>query len=263
MSTNRLLITSFICFLSNIIVTAQDTVFLNKNYQPVVKDSTWSFYKVKTASQINDTSVNIETTYNETGKRKNKTITMEWERPVTYTLKPGEKRHVTEKVISDYYENGQLRKRYKEMNNKLHGSFLVYYPNGSLKRYDSYYEGDIYTKRCYGTNGLDTTWYEYEKSPEFPGGDYARLKFLHDNIKYPAVARENDISGIVYIKFIISKTGELSNFKIIKSVHPALDKEALRVLKLMPNWIPAYVDGKPIECEFRHPVAFELKYLKK
>ena len=92
--------------------------------------------------------------------------------------------------------------------------------------------------------------------PIFPGGDVARQKFLGYNTVYPSVAREMGIEGKVIIGFVVEIDGSLSNFEVIESVHPALDAEVLRVVKLMPNWIPATRDGKPVRCRYNMPLKF-------
>ena len=106
----------------------------------------------------------------------------------------------------------------------------------------------------------DTTVFKIvEVIPEFPGGDEARIKFMVENLNYPKLAREAGVEGRVAIGFIVETDGRLSNFTVIKSVHPLLDEEALRVIKMMPNWIPGKQDGKPVRVQFLIPVSFTLE----
>ncbi len=81
------------------------------------------------------------------------------------------------------------------------------------------------------------------QSPEFPGGENAYMKFLSDNIKYPLIAQENGIQGLVVAVFNIDTQGKVTFVKFNKSVDPSLDKEVRRVIELMPDWIPAKLDG--------------------
>lgn len=97
-----------------------------------------------------------------------------------------------------------------------------------------------------------------EKEAEYPGGPEAMLKYLSKNIEYPAIAQENGIQGRVYVEFVVEKDGTPSNFKILKSIDPALDKEALRVAKTMKKWIPGEQQGKKVRSKFRLPVYFRL-----
>lgn len=99
---------------------------------------------------------------------------------------------------------------------------------------------------------------EVEKMPEYPGGDEARIKFLVKNIKYPEEARKNGTSGTVYITFIIEKSGEITNVKVLKGVNELLDNEAARVVNLMPAWEPGMLKGKPVRVQFNMPIQFNL-----
>lgn len=97
-----------------------------------------------------------------------------------------------------------------------------------------------------------------EQMPEFPGGNPALLSFLSQNIEYPAIASENDISGKVTVNFIVNKDGSVSDARILRGVDPALDKEALRVVYCMPKWKPGKQGGKPVRVSFSVPINFVL-----
>ncbi|MEZ3520869.1 MAG: energy transducer TonB, partial [Muribaculaceae bacterium] len=98
-----------------------------------------------------------------------------------------------------------------------------------------------------------------EQQPEFPGGVQAMYKWLSEHINYPAVAAEEGISGRVIIEFVVSKTGAIENVKIARGRHPALDKEALRVVKEMPNWNPGRNNGVAVKVTYTLPVQFKLQ----
>lgn len=142
---------------------------------------------------------------------------------------------------------------------KLEGPFLVYYPNGSLKRKDIYRNDEVVEKKCIGIDGKDTTWFEFMTLPEYIGGDQARINFLMENITYPRYAREAGIQGTIYVNFTVLKSGKISNINIIRGVHESLNNETLRVIRLMPDWIPGKVDGEPANIEFNMPVKFTLE----
>ncbi|MFB6319571.1 energy transducer TonB [Saccharicrinis sp. FJH54] len=97
-----------------------------------------------------------------------------------------------------------------------------------------------------------------DKLPEFPGGDKALADYLSRTLKYPSIAQENGIQGRVYVKFTVTRSGELIDVKVIRGADPALDMEAVRVIKLMPNWIPAEVNNVPIDLDFVFPINFIL-----
>ena len=97
-----------------------------------------------------------------------------------------------------------------------------------------------------------------EQNPMFPGGNEALMKWLNKNLKYPASAQENNIQGRVMVQFVVNKDGSIVDPKVIKSVDPALDKEALRVVSVMPKWQPGKQRGKTVRVRFTLPVTFRL-----
>lgn len=94
--------------------------------------------------------------------------------------------------------------------------------------------------------------------PEYSGGPNEMMKFLKEHIRYPEFARENGIEGKVFVQFIVLKDGHLANFKIIRKVDPSLDREALRVVQQMPNWVPGINNGKAVNVAVIIPVVFKL-----
>ena len=92
---------------------------------------------------------------------------------------------------------------------------------------------------------------------QFHGGDEAMFNFIRDNVKYPLLAKEAGIQGKVYVEFIVNKDGSLSEIEIARGVHKTLDDEALRVVKLMPNWIPGEQRGKKVRFLFTLPINFK------
>ena len=97
-----------------------------------------------------------------------------------------------------------------------------------------------------------------EEMPQFPGGQEGLMIFLRDNMKYPKEATEKGIQGRVLAKFIVEKDGLVSEPEIVKSVYPALDEEALRVVRCMPKWKPGKQNGKPVRVRFTIPLSFRL-----
>ena len=98
-----------------------------------------------------------------------------------------------------------------------------------------------------------------DETPEFPGGMGECMKFLGRNINYPAEAMAKEIEGRVVTQMIIEKDGSISNAKIVRSVHPLLDQEALRVVESMPKWTPGKVKGQAVRVRYTLPVKFSLK----
>lgn len=97
-----------------------------------------------------------------------------------------------------------------------------------------------------------------EVMPQFPGGQIAMLKYIRENIKYPEQAMKEGIQGRVAVRFIVEKDGSISDVKPILSVHPLLNKEAVRVVESMPKWTPGKQNGKPVRVRYNLPVMFKL-----
>ena len=98
-----------------------------------------------------------------------------------------------------------------------------------------------------------------EVMPTFPGGQGALFEWLSKNIKYPVVAEENGVQGRVIVTFVVERNGSITDVQVAKSVDPSLDKEAVRVVKAMPHWIPGKQNGSAVRVKFTVPVTFRLQ----
>lgn len=98
-----------------------------------------------------------------------------------------------------------------------------------------------------------------EEMPEFPGGMKNLGKFLEKNVKYPTIALENGVQEKIYIQFVVEKDGSVSGAEILRGDNPALVKEALRVVSLLPKWKPGRQAGEAVRCYYRVPVNFKLE----
>lgn len=98
-----------------------------------------------------------------------------------------------------------------------------------------------------------------EQMPSYPGGQGALMQYLASHIKYPVVAEENGIQGRVICTFVVERDGSITDVKIARSVDPSLDKEAIRVVKSMPNWIPGKQNGSAVRVKYTLPVTFRLQ----
>ena len=97
-----------------------------------------------------------------------------------------------------------------------------------------------------------------ENMPEFPGGDLGLMKYIQKNVKYPAIAIEYNITGKVYVSFIVDKKGSVTNVKIVRGVDKNLDAEAMRVVKSLPKYKPGKQRGKSVRVMFTIPINFTL-----
>ena len=104
----------------------------------------------------------------------------------------------------------------------------------------------------------EETFQIVEKMPEFPGGEKALLNFISENIVYPQSAKDKNISGRVFLSFVIDKDGSVTDVKVMRGIDKECDAEAMRVVKAMPKWKPGMDDGKPVKVSYMLPVNFKL-----
>lgn len=97
-----------------------------------------------------------------------------------------------------------------------------------------------------------------EQMPTFPGGPAAMMKYIDENLKYPVVAHENGIQGRVVVSFIVEADGSISNVNVVRPVDSSLDREAMRVVRSMPKWIPGKSNGRSVRVKYNVPVSFRI-----
>ncbi len=102
-----------------------------------------------------------------------------------------------------------------------------------------------------------------EKAPEFPGGVQELFKYLGQNIKYPEAAIKANVSGKVFVNFVVTSEGEIEDIQILKGIGFGADSEAMRVVKTMPRWKPGMQDGKPVNVRYNLPISFQTDEEKK
>jgi periplasmic protein TonB len=98
-----------------------------------------------------------------------------------------------------------------------------------------------------------------EEMPSFPGGEEKLFEYLSKGIKYPAIARENNITGRVYVNFVVDKDGKIKDAKVLRGIGGGCDEEALRVVRSMPDWKPGRQNGRNVQVSYNLPVNFNLK----
>ncbi len=96
------------------------------------------------------------------------------------------------------------------------------------------------------------------KKPEFPGGEEALMKYLLENLRYPRIALENNIQGIVVVRFVVNTEGQISSVEILKDIGGGCGAEAVRVVSAMPNWIPGEHNGVKVNVRFVLPIRFQI-----
>ena len=98
-----------------------------------------------------------------------------------------------------------------------------------------------------------------EDMPSFPGGEAELFKYLGKSIKYPQMAQDASISGVVYVTFVVGKDGKISDAKVLRGIGGGCDEEALRVVRAMPTWKPGKQRGKPVTVQYNLPIRFTLR----
>ena len=159
-----------------------------------------------------------------------------------------------------YHDNGQPKIKAIYIKGKLNGEVTTWHANGQIKRKDVYEQDSLITGQCYTATGQDTAWFPFKISFSYGKGMQEISSFVARNIRYPKSAKRNEIQGEVRIQFVIQKDGSLTNEKIRKSVDEEIDKEAMRVFRLIPDrWHPALIDGEPTRGYGILPIRFKLE----
>jgi len=104
----------------------------------------------------------------------------------------------------------------------------------------------------------DNTFITVEQMPQFPGGQDSLLSFIRQNLIYPEKASDKGIQGKVLVSFIVDKSGKVRDVELKRGVDPLLDAEALRVIRLLPHWVPGMQDGKAVNVSYVLPLNFKL-----
>jgi len=105
----------------------------------------------------------------------------------------------------------------------------------------------------------DSIYTFVQKRPQFPGGEAALYAFLNGNLKYPQLAREVGVKGIVLVSFVVWKDGTIRRIIIKRGIGSGCDEEVIRVINIMPDWEPGIIDGKKVNASFVMPVSFKLR----
>ena len=117
--------------------------------------------------------------------------------------------------------------------------------------------GDLYQSLKDKAVG-DSIYQIVDEMPKFPGGEQAMFKFISENVKYPQKAKDKNISGRVFVNFVVEKDGSVDEVKVLRSIGGGCDEEAVRVVKSMPKWTPGKQKGEPVRVSYIIPFVFKL-----
>jgi TonB family protein len=159
-------------------------------------------------------------------------------------------------TVKTWFESGQLSYEKFYVKGKLQDTLKGYYEDGALRRIEVYKEGEMVDGKVFSKEGGSLAYFPAFVMPEFPGGELKLQQYLAKSIKYPKSALKKDVSGLVVVSFVVDVDGAIRELEVVKSVHNVLDKEAVRVIKVMPNWKPGLLEGKSVPVRFKIPVRF-------
>lgn len=213
-------------------------------------DKKWKESSLKeTAYQINDSMIKLESVDSES--KKHELLRKYYWDKIYYHFQ-------------DFYENGQIKQEGQSKSIiflHLEGKIKNYSDKGNLLSIEEYSDNQMIGNQNWLENGekyIDNIFPNVDVMPEFPGGDEAVLRFIANNIKYPEIAKESNIQGKVFVRFVVSEEGVVEGVVIVRGSNPALDKEAKRVIEKLPVWIPGILDDKKVKVVFTIPINFTL-----
>jgi TonB family protein len=256
---------TILLFMSNISLMAQkDTIYFTSKSKKTENKALANYYTVVTTKNM----VEIKEDFDMSGKKES--FYMYKKLPVFNKESVGSEKKASKKKAQpdsamvkhgnfvEWYESGELKVRGAYFAGQLQGTLETFYRNGKLKRDDLYAFDTLKSGHCFDSLGTEITYFPYYIQPEFIGGAEALFRFLSNNIKYPAYARERSIEGTVYVKFVIATDGSVVDIEVKKGVN-GLDNESMRVVGLMPKWTVGKLDGEKTRVSYTLPVKFKLE----
>ena len=170
-------------------------------------------------------------------------------------------KNITHGTCQSWYENGQLATYEEYVHGQLAGERRLYFATGQLKRYEQYQDGQRTIGECYTEQGQPTAFSEYEVLPVYGeglGDERAIVAAISRGIHYPPDALAAGVQGQVFVKFIVTKEGEVAGVEVVKSVLPSLDAETVRAVRQLQKFKPGLQDGAPVAFSFTVPVSYSI-----
>jgi protein TonB len=192
----------------------------------------------------------------------------------SYTPYINVKRHFVHGRFLEYYESGQLHLQGDFIANKRQGDFLVYYPDGKLRRRDHYEVGQRTAGECFGADGQPVTYFEYEQKPVYPAGDGGSLAVvtaIQRQIHYPVEALRHRLAGTIKVKFVVDASGDVRDASIVGGVDETkfagatldavrqMEAEVLRGVRGLDRFRPGQRDGQNVSVAFSVPISFKIQ----
>tara|TARA_R110002012_G_scaffold182985_2_gene349349 strand:+ start:736 stop:1458 length:723 start_codon:yes stop_codon:yes gene_type:complete len=223
-------------------VFAQDTIYMDNNYQELDKKENAKYFKIVTPTPGKDYEF-LRTTYFVDGTKKAEQ---------SYDLKDEKK--IYEGLHKHYYESGELFHSIEFKKGKMHGELIAYWKNGIKRRHDYFKRNKLKKGTVWNKAGEEIEYFPFEIPPEFPGGQKALQKYLIENIKIPTY--HNSMQRVV-IRFTINCEGNTTDIKIVEEAPAEYMVEAYRVVKEMPKWKPGKQFGEVVNVSYSLPLVFQ------
>lgn len=163
----------------------------------------------------------------------------------------------------EWFESGDLKAKGAYFAGKLQGDLITFHENQKYKRQDVYQLDTLVSGHCFDSLGTEIAHFDYYTPPEYKEGEKALYKFLGQNVKYPASAREKYEQGTVYVDFVVDQNGKLRNInadsKANKKMVSELKEESVRTVSALPTWKPAMIDGEKVAQHYTLPITFTME----
>lgn len=157
-----------------------------------------------------------------------------------------------------WHENGQVHVSRLYHRYDLIDTLRSYYESGRLRRVEVYSNGKMLTGKVFNETGKEIKYTPMEVQPEFPGGEDKMMSWLAKNMRYPSGAQKAGAQGLIVVSYLIDTSGQISNIEVLRSIHPDLDAEAIRIVKLLPKFKPGTIEGKPTAMSYILPLRFAI-----
>ena len=266
----KLFLLAVLCIcLATITLPAQDTIFYNSSMKEVktsdkaayyafkIRDKDQPEFVIKKVYYMSD-SIQSQERYSILSPEKRDGKYYEWYENGQLSEETDYLNGKSHGKSLKYWESGQLKAEINYEKGSFHGNLRTYWENGQLKRQDIYENDELIKGETWDSTGQKTPYKDYYILPQYPGGIDAAFSSIFKNIKYPSAARENNIEGTVHVQFVVDKEGNIRDIVVLKGVHPSLNAEAIRVVKLLKNWRPGYQDGEAVDVYYNIPIKFKL-----
>lgn len=156
---------------------------------------------------------------------------------------------------SDYIEQGAVTSLVPFIR---HGEFVALDNDKEVLFIEDYQKGNFLSIKCPQVDFHDSVYYRVDKNPIFPEKYGDLTKYIKQRLEYPIIARESSIAGTVYVRFVVTKVGQVKNIEIIRGVDPIMDREAFKVIAILPDFEPGKINGKAVNSYYVMPVRFTI-----